>query len=49
VKYEWSDLSDSELRAKLENRGVPASYARHAVLQRDDPKVQLWIDQRLRA
>lgn len=35
---EWTDLSDSELRARLEQRGVECLLAERLVEDREDPE-----------
>jgi SOS response regulatory protein OraA/RecX len=37
MRVEWTDLSDSELRAKLEQRGVRPGDAERAAQRREQP------------
>ena len=43
-RSEWDDLSDAELRAKLENRDIPPNWARAAVLGREREATKRIID-----
>ena len=47
TRIEWRDLSDSELRAKLENRGVHPGTAAIMVKHRETPSgqdaIELWL------
>lgn len=46
----WDSLSDSEIRARLTNRGVSEGEARHCAYYRDrDPRIRLFIKQVLGA
>lgn len=45
TRDEWYDLSDSELRAKLTNRGVPSAVAGAMAKDRDDPPVARAIEE----
>lgn len=46
---EWSDLSDDELRARLEQRGIPSFVVDTLIRWRDEPDVAERITEDLQA
>lgn len=49
TRTEWRDLSDSELRLRLENRGVNPVIARMLVANREVPDVVERIEKELQS
>ncbi len=47
-RTEWTDISNGELRAKIEQRGWTSDVARQAAQYRDRPDWAAWIEQVLK-